>query len=166
MRLGMYIYIYIYMHIYIYIYIYFYFLLMCNYFSITILPIVIIIVCIIIIIIIITFTISSSSSSRSSNSSSSNISSCCSTRIIDISVLVLISTNFELFICSYVPCCLTSPYPTYFFEGCNENKVTQLSCAICTIAHHVKLFYHSFIFNEFIFEYVVNYRFIYCDGEG
>ena len=67
---------------------------------------------------------------------------------------------------SYVSCCFMSIYPTtvfcFFLKYHNGNKVTQPFCVIPAIAPYRELFCHNF--NEFIFVYVVNTRFI-CHGE-
>ena len=65
---------------------------------------------------------------------------------------------------SYVSCCFTSIYPLLFFKDHIGNKVAQLFCVIHAIALYGRLSTTIFNFDEFIFVYVINIRFI-CNGE-
>ena len=50
-----------------------------------------------------------------------------------------------------------------FLRDCKGNKVTHLFSVIPAIVHYGEVFCHNFNLNEFIYEYVVNIRFI-CDS--
>ena len=117
----------------------------------------------IIISIIITIISSSSSSNSTSRSIIISIIIISSSSINKISVLLTISTSiFKLAICFLL---FYINIPHYCFQrDHNGNKVAQLFCVIPAITAYGELFTTIFNFNEFIFAYVVNIRFI-CDGE-
>ena len=78
------------------------------------------------------------------------------------SSLTISTSVLELFICFLL---LYSNIPHYcFLNDHTGNKVTQLFCVIPAVALIENFFTTIFNFNEFIFVYVVNIRFI-CDGE-
>lgn len=78
-------------------------------------------------------------------------------------MLFLVSTSiFELFTC-YLLC--TSLCPTTFLRDHSKNKFTQLFFVMSAMAPYRVIFYQSFVFNDFIFEYIVNFSFICFDGE-
>ena len=69
-------------------------------------------------------------------------------------VVALIKYQYHLFHLIYLP----------LFWDHNENKVTQLFCSSLQSHLMENVFTTIFNFDEFIFAYVVNIRFI-CDGE-
>ena len=107
--------------------------------------------------------ISGSSSSNSTSRSIITIIIINSSGINKISVLLTISSSiFELFIC-FLLFYINIPQHC-FLRDHNGNKFIQLLCVIPAIVPYEELFITIFNFNEFLFVYIVNIRFI-CDGK-
>ena len=118
-------------------------------------------------IIIISFSGSSNSSSSSSTSSSIIIIIIIisSSSINSISVLLTISTFIDI-LHRYVSLLfyINIPHHYFFNKGLQWKKVTQLCSVIPAIAPNGEFFTTVFNFDDFVFLYVVNIRFI-CDGK-